>query len=101
MITLNVVTTKTSFGMPCILLSVIKLQEMTRLIFRLFSYSEKNQHGNNIHGKRTPNGKRSPSWDSGELPKKRVRRDSQREKSEPKKQKTVAELNAECEADIR
>lgn len=44
-------------------------------------------------------GKRSPSWENTHLPYKRVRRDSQQ--LDQKKRKTTAELNAECEADIK
>ncbi|XP_028405661.1 AF4/FMR2 family member 4-like [Dendronephthya gigantea] len=45
--------------------------------------------------------KRSPSSEVDPHPKKRMRRDSHRDKSDQKKCKTAEEMNAECVADIR
>lgn len=73
----------------------VRVKWQVAYVLFLARFSEKKRHLNE-------HGKRSPSWDCGQA-KKRVRRDSQRDKSstEEKKGKTPAELIAECEADIR
>ena len=60
--------------------------------FFFLSFRKNSKHVNN-------HGKRSPSWENNHLPSKRARRDSQQ--LDQKKRKTTAELNAECETDIK